>query len=47
MIGYADFPRSPASLTRKIRANRSNLEDIGIYFETGRATERYIKIWKE
>lgn len=46
-FGYADFPRSPASLTRKIGANRSNLEDIGIYFETGRATERYIKIWKE
>lgn len=46
-FSYADFPHSPAALTRKIDANRSNLEDIGIYFEKGRVTKRYIKIWRQ
>ncbi len=45
-IDGRSFPRSSAVLTRRKNENKSNLEDIGIYFDTPRGKKRCIRIWK-
>lgn len=41
------FPKSSAVLTRRMNENKSNLEDIGIYFDTPRGRNRCIRIWRQ
>ena len=41
------FPKSSAVLTRRMNENKSNLEDIGIYFDTPRGKNRRIRIWRQ
>ncbi len=46
-IDGRSFPKSSAVLTRRMNENKSNLEDIGIYFATPRGKKRCIRIWKQ
>lgn len=42
------FPGAPEVLTRRMGENKSNLEEIGIYFEIKKKHDKnYISIWKE
>ena len=41
------FPKSSAVLTRRMNENKSNLEDLGIYFDTPRGKNRRIRIWRQ
>lgn len=40
------FPGAPGVLTKKLIENKSNLEEIGIYFCRSKPKSRYIEIWK-
>lgn len=40
------FPGAAGALTRRLGENKSNLEDIGIFFEKRRSSDRIIEIWR-
>lgn len=45
-INGRSFPGAPEVMTRRMSENRSNLEDLGIYYEIKRGKNaRYIEIW--
>ena len=42
------FPGAPEVMTRRMSENRSNLEDIGIFYDVRKGKDAgYIEIWKE
>lgn len=47
-IDGRSFPGAPEVMTRRMSENRSNLEDLGIYYEEKRGKNaRFIEIWKQ
>lgn len=47
-IDGRSFPGAPEVMTRRMSENRSNLEDIGIFYDVRKGKDaRYIEIWKE
>ena len=47
-VDRRNFPGAPESMTRKMGNDRSNLEEIGIYFKVNKGKDaRYIEIWRQ